>query len=88
MFSVVGTVKSIRLLKDPSTGKFNGRAFVQMANAAEAKETITTLDGALLGNRLIEVCAARPKGELASSRPLASKPKNSRKNLKGRKGKP
>lgn len=61
LFSVSGTVKSIRLLNDPRSGQFRGTAFVQMANAAEAKDAIVTLDGALLLKRLIRVTAALPK---------------------------
>ncbi len=61
LFSVSGTVKSVRLLNDPRTGLFRGTAFVQMANAAEAKDAIVTLDGALLINRLISVAEALPK---------------------------
>jgi RNA recognition motif-containing protein len=61
LFSVSGTVKSVRLLNDPRTGLFRGTAFVQMANAAEAKDAIVTLDGALLINRIISVTEALPK---------------------------
>lgn len=61
LFSVSGTVKSVRLLNDPRTGLFRGTAFVQMANAAQAKDAIVTLDGALLINRVISVVEALPK---------------------------
>lgn len=61
LFSVSGTVKSVRLLNDPRTGLFRGTAFVQMSNAAEAKDAIVTLDGALLINRVISVTKALPK---------------------------
>ncbi len=61
LFTVSGTVKSVRLLNDPRTGLFRGTAFVQMANAAEAKDAIITLDGALLINRVISVTEALPK---------------------------
>ncbi len=61
LFSVSGTVKSVRLLKDPRTGMFRGTAFVQMANAAQAKDAIVTLDGALLIDRIISVVEALPK---------------------------
>ncbi len=61
LFTVSGTVKAVRLLNDPRTGLFRGTAFVQMANAAEAKDAIVTLDGALLINRVISVTEALPK---------------------------
>lgn len=61
LFSVAGTVVSIHLITDPDTGQFKGCAFVKMATDIEAKEAITTLDGALLINRVIMVSEARPQ---------------------------
>ena len=61
LFSVVGTVNSVHLVIDPETGQFKGCAFVKMATDSEAKEAITTLDGALLVNRVIIVGEARPQ---------------------------
>jgi RNA recognition motif-containing protein len=60
LFSVAGTVASVHLIIDPDTGQFKGCAFVKMATDSEAKEAITTLDGALLINRVIMVGEARP----------------------------
>ena len=61
LFSVVGTVVSVHLITDPETGQFKGCAFVKMATDNEAQEAITTLDGALLINRVIMVGEARPQ---------------------------
>ncbi len=61
LFGVAGTVVSVRLLTDPETGRFKGCGFVKMANDAEAQEAITTLDEALLIDRVIAVSAARPQ---------------------------
>jgi RNA recognition motif-containing protein len=61
LFSVAGTVASVHLIIDPDTGQFKGCAFVKMATDSEAKEAITTLDGALLINRVIIVGEARPQ---------------------------
>ncbi len=61
LFSVCGTVRSIHLLTDPKSGHFSGRAFVKMSSAAEAKDALNMLDGALLLNRCIKVSAARQK---------------------------
>ncbi len=60
LFSVAGSVNSIRLLIDQRTGQFRGTAFVRMANSREAKEAVNSLDGARLINRLISVSEARP----------------------------
>lgn len=61
LFGVAGTVVSIRLLTDPETGRFKGCGFVKMASDAEAREAITTLDDALLIDRVIAVSEARPQ---------------------------
>jgi RNA recognition motif-containing protein len=61
LFSVAGTVASVHLITDPETDQFKGCAFVKMATDNEAQEAITTLDGALLINRVIMVGQARPQ---------------------------
>jgi RNA recognition motif-containing protein len=61
LFSIAGTVASIHPITDPETGQFKGSAFVKMSTDSEAKEAITTLDGALLINRVIMVGEARPQ---------------------------
>ncbi len=60
MFSVAGTVKTIKMLFDEQTGKFRGCGFVEMANQAEAKEAVDCLDEALLIDRQLTVVEARP----------------------------
>jgi len=60
MFSVAGTVRSIKLLTDPQTGKFRGCGFVEMSCDAEAKEAVDTLDEVLMIDRLLTVVIARP----------------------------
>lgn len=60
LFTVAGTVKNIKLLADEKTGKFRGCGFVEMANAAQAKEAVECLDEALLIDRQLSVVEARP----------------------------
>jgi RNA recognition motif-containing protein len=60
MFSVAGTVRSIKLLTDPLNGKFRGCGFVEMSSEAEAKEAVNSLDEVLLLDRLLTVVIARP----------------------------
>lgn len=67
LFSVCGTVRSVHMLTDAKTGHFNGRAFVSMANDAETKDAINTLDGTRLVNRCISVSEARPKQEVETA---------------------
>jgi RNA recognition motif-containing protein len=61
LFAVAGTVSTVHLITDPDTGQFKGCAFVKMSSENDAKEAITTLDGALLINRVIMVGEARPQ---------------------------
>lgn len=61
LFSVVGKVAYIHLVTDAKTGQFKGCGYVKMSSEADAKDAITTLDGARLINRLIKVTEARPQ---------------------------
>lgn len=60
LFSVSGTVRSVKILADPDTGKSKGCGFVEMATDAEAKDAVLTLDDALFIDRQITVVEARP----------------------------
>ncbi len=55
MFELYGEVSSARLITDRATGKSKGFGFVDMPNELEAKETIVTLDGVVLGRKKISV---------------------------------
>jgi RNA recognition motif-containing protein len=59
LFSLVGTVTSVHLIKDTQTGKFMECGYVKMATTKEAQEAIETLNGALLVNRVLTVSEAR-----------------------------
>lgn len=61
LFAVAGTVASVHLITDPETGQFKGCGYVKMATDGEAKEALSTLDGALLIDRIITVTEARPQ---------------------------
>jgi RNA recognition motif-containing protein len=61
LFSVAGTVSTVHLITDAKSGQFRGCAYVKMATPAEAAEAVASLDGALLGSRLITVAEARPQ---------------------------
>jgi hypothetical protein len=65
-FSIAGTVVSVHLVTDPETGQFKGCGFVRMATENEAQEAITTLDGALLIDRIILVSEALPQKQKGS----------------------
>jgi len=61
LFSVAGTVTSVRLVVDPVSGEYRGCGYVGMSTDEEAKDAISLLDGAMLGNGLIVVKHAPPK---------------------------
>jgi RNA recognition motif-containing protein len=61
LFSVAGTVTSVRLVVDSESGEFRGCGYVAMSTDEEAKDAIVLLDGAMLGDRLIVVKNAPPK---------------------------
>jgi RNA recognition motif-containing protein len=84
LFSVCGTVRSVRMLTDANSGQFTGRAFVRMATDAEAKEAVNMLDGARLINRCISVCAAREKQEAQPAPPVVEEKIRRRRQPKGR----
>ena len=55
LFSKIGTVGSVIIVKDISTGKSRGFGMVKMPNSTQADEAIKKLDGTTLGNRQIAV---------------------------------
>ena len=74
LFATYGAVKTVTAVTDRDTGQPRGFAFVEMTNAAEARDAIRTLNGSLHGGRALIVNEARPKlygggeRELLSSR--------------------
>lgn len=63
VFAPFGTVESVSIINDRDTGQPRGFAFVEMANASEAEQAISALNGSELGGRAINVNEARPRPE-------------------------
>jgi RNA recognition motif-containing protein len=61
LFSVAGTVTSVHIITDPESGVSKGCAYVRMSQEDEIKDAIESLDGALVGDRIITVSVARPQ---------------------------
>ncbi|MCA1585197.1 MAG: RNA-binding protein [Acidobacteria bacterium] len=61
LFSTVGTVETVNLMRDMATGRARGFAFVEMATDEEAQHAIGTLNNSDLGGRNLTVNEARPK---------------------------
>ena len=61
LFSKAGTVETVSVVRDMSTGRARGFAFVEMASDEDAQKAISQLNEAQLGGRSIMVNEARPK---------------------------
>lgn len=62
-FAAHGTVVSVDLMQDRSTGRSRGFAFVTMETEAAAQAAIAALNGHELGGRALTVNVARPREE-------------------------
>lgn len=84
LFALCGKVRSIHMVNDAKSGHFKGSAFVNMSNAAEARDAIVTLDGVALHRRIISVTAALPRkpavagAKAGAAEKTRAKPRDSR----------
>ncbi|MCX6904288.1 MAG: RNA-binding protein [Verrucomicrobia bacterium] len=62
-FAAHGTVVSVDLMQDRSTGRSRGFAFVTMETEPAAQAAIAALNGHELGGRALTVNVARPREE-------------------------
>lgn len=60
LFSKVGTVSAVDVIKDRDTGRSKGFAFVTMGSQTEASQAIQQINGQSLGGRDLRVSEARP----------------------------
>ena len=61
LFARAGTVDSVKVMRDMTTGRARGFAFVEMSTDAEAQRAITELNNYQLDGRGLTVNEARPK---------------------------
>jgi len=61
LFAGHGTVGSVNVITDRSTGQSKGFGFVEMNSDAEAGAAIAALDGKDFGGRTIKVNEAKPR---------------------------
>lgn len=61
LFSRVGTVRSVTVMRDRATGQARGFAFVEMNTDEEAQKAIAELNEYQLGGRSLAVNEARPQ---------------------------
>ena len=63
MFSEAGSVGSVDIIMDRSTGRPKGFAFVMMSTQAEAEKAIGLFNGKSVNDRALTVNLARPREE-------------------------
>jgi RNA recognition motif-containing protein len=68
LFSQAGTVESVNLISDRSTGQSRGFGFVEMSSQQEADEAIRKFNGQNLDGREIVVNEARTEAQRDSGR--------------------
>ncbi len=61
LFAGHGTVDSVNVITDRSTGQSKGFGFVEMNSDAEAGAAIAALDGKDFGGRTLKVNEAKPR---------------------------
>ncbi|MCB9027253.1 MAG: RNA-binding protein [Bdellovibrionaceae bacterium] len=61
IFSPVGTLVSVNIIKDKSSGKSRGFGFVEFQNKTDGTEAITQLDGHMLNGAKLLVSEAKEK---------------------------
>ena len=61
LFAPLGQVDSVRLIRDPQTGRSRGFAFVEMSDTTEGREACKTLDQQEFDGRRLTVNEAKPQ---------------------------
>jgi RNA recognition motif-containing protein len=63
LFSQAGTVSSVALIKDRTTGMSKGFAFIEMDSQASAQKAISLFNDYTINERQLAVSFARPREE-------------------------
>ena len=61
LFARAGSVETVKVMRDMTTGRARGFAFVEMATDDDAQKAIAELNEYQLGGRSLAVNEARPK---------------------------
>ncbi len=64
LFSEIGAVHHVEVVRDDYTDESKGYGFVEMDFATDASQAIEALDGYLLANRKLLVLEAHPRDQL------------------------
>ena len=69
LFASYGMVERVHIPQDRETGRPRGFGFVTMPNGTEAQAAIAGLQGAMLGERTLNINEARQREERRERRP-------------------
>jgi RNA recognition motif-containing protein len=61
MFSEIGEIDSLKIMKDQFTDRSKGFGFIEMVNEEDAKKAISTLNGKDFKGKSLTVAEARPQ---------------------------
>jgi len=61
LFSKCGEVESVKIIKDPHTGRAKGFGFVEMASEQDAQRAIAELNGTMSADRTLTIAEAKPQ---------------------------
>jgi RNA recognition motif-containing protein len=75
LFSQAGSVASVALIKDRTTGMSKGFAFVEMDSRENAQKAITMFNEYMINERQLAVSFARPREERGGFQPRNKKRK-------------
>lgn len=67
LFGAIGEIKNLKIIRDKTTGRPKGYAFVEMVSDADAERALTEINGRKIGEKEIRVQEARgrkPKEDL------------------------
>jgi len=78
LFSQVGTVNSVALIKDRTTGISKGFAFVEMDSRDNAQKAITMFNEFVINERKLAVSFARPREKRGGFQPRNKRRKRDR----------
>ena len=78
LFLKVGSVASIKLVRDRNTGGSRGFAYIEMPIESEAQAAIEQLNNTEMGGKLISIKEARPREEKPRTFSPKDKPGNRR----------
>jgi RNA recognition motif-containing protein len=68
LFSEVGSVASVALIKDRDTGRSKGFAFIEMSSQVEAEAAISRFNRYMVGGREMKVNLAREREDRGRGR--------------------